>query len=98
MFRCVSILPVLLNPLPPRPAFSRLAHMHTLACNAPTQDNKFPTGGTSHFCTRLPPPLEVGRRPPRGGGGGLAAEEGFSGGLASRRGGGVGGVRGLAKV
>ena len=50
------------------------------------------TGGTSpRFCTRLPPPVEVGRRPPGGGGGGgggllgggLAAEEGLPRGLAS---------------
>ena len=49
----------------------------------------FTGGGTSpRFCTRLPPPVEVGRRLPGGGGGllggALAAEEGFPRGLASR--------------
>ena len=62
-----------------------------------TPRNTSATGGTSpRFCTRLPPPVEVGRRPPgRGGGGGgavggggLAAEEGLSRDWLVARGGG----------
>ena len=95
---CATFRPVVLIPSPTGPEFwSALKTKFALNEPAPKEPRPNQliglycrkggrgvcTGGTSpRFCTRLPPPVEVGRRPP--GGGGLAAEEGLPRGLASR--------------
>ena len=57
-------------------------------------DELFTGGASPRFCTRLPPPVEVGRRPQGGGGGGGGGGGALEGGVQGGAMGGGGGREG----